>query len=126
MLNTGKQHSEVQLPISEADLCERLGLASPGDVLQYHRGFLALDVVPYSHRLSDRERAELIKVARRARWASEKGLAHLLQRRHEIDDYAYLLVVRTRPKHEPVLLSEVIGPELSGAPRADGRLEVEP
>src|SRR3990167_6031522 len=89
-----RQPRAVRLAISERELCIWLGQPSPGHVLEYHRGFLALDTMPHSGRLSDGDRAELVRVARRARWAAEKGFAHLVQRRHGPDDYAYLLMAR--------------------------------
>lgn len=91
----------VNLAVSEFDLCRWLGQARPGDVLQYHRGFLALDAVQCSGRRVDHDRAELGRVARRALWAAEKGLAHLVQRRHGPDDYAYLLIARLRTRTNP-------------------------
>jgi len=108
MLNTSKPRQV--LSTSEVELCRWLGQALPGDVLHYHRGFLALDTAPHTFRLSDRERAELIKVGRRARWAFEKGLADLLQRRHGPDDYEYLLVARRRPYFGRVALADFAAP----------------
>ncbi len=111
VLNTGRWQPGPRLAVSEIELCAWLGQALPGDVLQYYRGFLALDTVPHSHRLREHERIELIKVARRCRWASEKRLVHLLQRRLGIDDYTYVLVARPRPKTAPVFLCELTAPE---------------
>ncbi|MDB5407743.1 MAG: hypothetical protein JWL84_2655 [Rhodospirillales bacterium] len=86
--------------ITEIDLCGWLGAAAPGDRLTYHRGFLALDCAPTSGRLPTRERVELLRTARRAMFAAENGLAHLMQRRHGADDYSYLIEVRPRPRAE--------------------------
>ena len=63
---------------------------------RYHRGFLALDVAAHGSGLSERERAELSRVARRAWWAAERGLVHLVQRRHRSHDYSDLAVARAR------------------------------
>lgn len=87
----------VRLLLSEADLCGWLGQAEPGKRLEYHRGFLAVDAVPHGSHLPEQDRAELGRVARRALWASHRGLAHLVQRRHGPDDYSYLVIVRPRP-----------------------------
>lgn len=84
--------------ITETELCGWLGQAAPGDRLVYHRGFLALDCAPTSGRLLERERGELLRVARRALFAAENGLAHLVQRRNGPDDFTYLLIARPRPK----------------------------
>ena len=82
--------------ITEVAMCKWLGAACPGDILQYHHGVLALDTTPDGSRLSAEDRAELCRVARRAMWAWEKGLAHLVQRRHGPDNYSYLLIARRR------------------------------
>lgn len=94
--------------ITEINLCGWIGQASPGAILEYHRGFLALDVSPLGKRLGEEERAELVKVAQRAWWASEKGLVHLVQRRLGPDDYSYLAIARPRPHQASVPLSSVL------------------
>lgn len=84
--------------ITETELCGWLGQAAPGDRLVYHRGFLALDCAPTAGRFPERERGELLRVARRALFAAENGLVHLVQRRNGPDDFTYLLIARPRPK----------------------------
>jgi hypothetical protein len=84
----------------------------PGDLLEYHRGFLALDAIEQGTRLAERDRAELLRVARRAYWAAELGLVHLVQRRHGPDDYSYFAIARPKPRRVPAsfasfLLQEV-------------------
>ena len=71
----------IRLGIKEIDLCAWLGQAVPGDILEYHRGFLALDGTPQASRLDDKARRELVRVGQRAFWAAEQGLVHLVQRR---------------------------------------------
>ncbi len=66
-------------------------------MLEYYRGFLLVDVLPQSGRLQEQARAELNRLARRALWAAERGMAHLVQRRHGSDDYSYVLIARPRP-----------------------------
>jgi hypothetical protein len=95
-------------PITEINLCGWIGQAQPGAMLEYHRGLLALDVSPQGKRFSDDDRAELARVARRAWWASEKGLVHLVQRRHGADDYSYLVIARPKPRQPQVPLSSVL------------------
>jgi hypothetical protein len=84
--------------ITEVELCRWLGAAAPGDTLEYHRGFLAVDVSPSSGRLVERHRNELAHLARRALWAANKGWVHLVQRRYGPNDHAYLLIARPRPQ----------------------------
>jgi hypothetical protein len=93
----------------EAKLCAWLGEALPGTVLKYHRGFLSLDVDPHSGRMSDCDRAELRLVAKRARWAFEQGLVHLVQRRHGTHDYSYMLIMRPRSRAAPLPASAFEG-----------------
>ena len=94
--------------ITEIELAAWIGQAAPGDILEYHRGFLVLDIMSRGSRLSPPDRAELCLVARRAWWASERGLVHLLQRRHGTDDYSYLAVARPKPMKALVSLSTLL------------------
>jgi len=96
------------VPLTEIAFCGWLGQASAGDILQYHRGHLALDVLAQVSRLPAAERLELTRIAKRAWWAAEQGLVHLLQRRHGVDDYAYLAIARPRTTPPPRSLSELL------------------
>lgn len=102
------QPSTVPLTITEIEFCAWLSQAEPGDVLEYHRGFLAVDTVPISERLPERERAELARVARRAWWAAEHNLVYLLQRRHGPESFGYLAIASTRPKNATTSLSSLL------------------
>ena len=93
--------SHTGLRISEIDLCAWLGQAAPQDAVEYHRGFLVLDVNARGICLADRERLELARVARRAWWAAEKELVHLVQRRRAANEFSYLAIARTRPNPAP-------------------------
>jgi hypothetical protein len=97
----------THLPITELKFCVWLGSAAPDDALEYHRGVLAADVNPQATRLNDRERAELARVASRARWASGRGLVHLVQRRYGPGDYSYIAILRHRPNRIRVSFSPV-------------------
>jgi len=98
----------VRKPLTEIDLCVWVGQAAPGDVLEYHRGFLALDTLTQGARLAERERAELARVAHRAWWAASRGMIHLVQRRHRSDEYSYLAVARPKPKQASISLSSLL------------------
>src|SRR5262245_37222781 len=78
--------------VSELDFCKWLGQAAPGDVLVYHRGFLAADTDPHGSKLPERARRELARLARRAYWASELDRVHLVQRRRGPGDFIYVAV----------------------------------
>ena len=98
----------IRLGIREIDLCAWLGQAVPGDILEYHRGFLALDGAPQASRLDDMARRELVRVGQRAFWAAEQGIVHLVQRRCGPDDFSYLAIARPRPKKAHAALSSLM------------------
>ena len=85
-----------------------LGQASPGEVLTYHHGFLALDVAPATSRLSPHTRDRLGLTARCAWRAAEHGLVHLLQRRHGPDAFSYLAIARARPEPLAMPVTELL------------------
>ena len=99
------------LRISEIDLCAWLGQAEPGQKLVYFRGFLLVDAIPHGSRLPEPDRAELRRVARRALWAADRGIADLVQRRHGPDDYSYVMIARPRPS-DSESLSELLTAEV--------------
>ena len=84
--------------VTEIELCAWLSQAAPQDSLEYHRGFLALDIEPRSSPLANSDRLELIQVASRARWAYNKRLVHLVQRRLGDSRFSYLTIARERPQ----------------------------
>jgi len=84
-------------PLTEQALCSLIGMAAPGDAIEYHRGFLAIARDPNVGKLAERERADLVRVARRAVRAAEAGLVHLVQRRLGPGEFSYLAIVRARP-----------------------------
>ena len=98
--------------LTESELCSWLGGAASGDALEYHRGVLALDRSPLASRLPKADQAELERVARRAFWAAEQGLAHLVQRRRGPDDYSYLMIARPRPKTQSGSLLAMLAEEV--------------
>ena len=90
------KHPGILTAASEVDFCAWLDQASPGDRLEYHRGFLMIDRVPRS-RLPESERQQLVRIADRAMWSAEQGLVHLVQHRHAPVDYSYLAIARPWP-----------------------------
>jgi hypothetical protein len=73
-----------------------LNQANPGDVLEYHRGFLALDRSHHSSLLREDDRQVLCRVANIAMRLSDRGLVDLVQRRIARDCFSYLAVARSR------------------------------
>ena len=92
--------------VTEIDLCAWLSQAAPQDALEYHRGFLVLDIDPHQQPCQG-DRLELIQVASRARWASDKRLVHLVQRRLGESRFSYLAIARPRPE-TPALSSMLL------------------
>ena len=103
----------LRLRLTEIELCGWLAQAAPGDTLAYHRGFLALDRTAAARRLPEADRTELGRLARRAWWAAEQGLAYLLQRRHGSDDYSYLIVARPLVRTSPASFSALLAEEVA-------------
>jgi hypothetical protein len=82
--------------LSEIELCAWIAQAEPGAVLEYHRGFLALDRTSFG-RLSDTPaRAALALLGSRAHDLADRDLVHLVQLRHGAEDYSYLAIARPR------------------------------
>lgn len=99
----------VAKPVTEASLCTWLGAAAPGDSITYYRGALARQVCPQLQCLPEQERAELQRLAARARKLAELGLADIVQRRYGSEDYAYILVARRRPRRaQPSILQQLL------------------
>lgn len=94
--------------LDEAALSGWIGQAEPGDVLDYHRGFLAIDINATTSRLTDGDRRTLIRIARRALWAAEHGLVHLVQLRGGEGDFHYRMIARPRPRHAASALSAML------------------
>ena len=95
-------------PTTEISFCAWVAQAVPGDRLEYHRGFLVLDTFALFSGLSDKERAELRKLADRTFWAAEAGLVHLVQQRIDTDQFAYIAIARPKPKHAAASLSALL------------------
>ena len=88
----------LDVVLTEHGLCDRFAEAAPGDAIVYHIGLLARDRDKVATNLAPDHRDELEIVARRAWQMAEAGLAHLLQRRVADERFAYLLIVRPRPR----------------------------
>jgi len=84
--------------VTEIDLCAWLSQAAPQDTLEYHRGFLVLDIDPRISGFANGDRLELIQLASRARWAAKKKLIHLVQRRLGENRFSYIAIARPRPE----------------------------
>ena len=99
--------------LDEIAFCAWIAQAGPGDALIYNRGLLALDASPHGQTFHGQDRKELGRVARRAWWAAEQGLVHLVQRRNGPDDFTYLAIARPRPKELSATLSSFLLKEVA-------------
>jgi hypothetical protein len=98
--------------VSEIELCAWVAQAAPGAVLEYHRGYLALDRTGFGRFADTPERAAVGLLGARAHDLAERGLVHLVQRRHGPEDYSYFAVARPRAKGAlPDFASHVITEE---------------
>jgi len=94
--------------LDAVQFCAWVAQASPGDSLEYHRGFLALNANIDSQTPASDARRELARVARIAWRAAEKGLVHLVQRRNGPDDFSYLAIARPRTDKVTASLSTIL------------------
>ena len=89
----------IQPPsLTEIELCAWIAQAEPGALLEYHRGYLALDRTVFGHLHDAPARAALGMLGSRAHDLAERGLVHLVQLRHGAEDFSYLAIARPRRK----------------------------
>lgn len=94
--------------LSEMEFAGWVGAAAPGDRIEYHRGFLAVDlIVPISGQSSP-ELVALSKLGIRAFWAAEQRLVHLVQERLGPNHFAYIAIARPKPKRAEVSLAALL------------------
>lgn len=112
-MNKISQNFTAQPLLTEAQFCAWIGQSAPGATIEYHRGFLAIDTVRASSTLVEADRKELVRLGRRAWWAAEQNLVHLVQRRVGPDRFSYLAIGRARPKKLQATLLTLLaqGPE---------------
>ena len=84
--------------LTEIELCAWIAQAEPGAVLEYHRGYLALDRTSFGRFADTPARAALGLLGSRAHDLAERGLVHLVQHRHGVEDYSYFAVARARSR----------------------------
>ena len=87
---------------NENQLHDRLADAVPGTTIVYHIGILARDRDRLATTLTPEQRDELNALASRAWRLASAGWADLLQRRLGEECFAYLLIVRKRPRRNAV------------------------
>lgn len=107
-METGMSNAtRARLLTDEMSFCAWVTQAKPYEVFEYHRGFLILDCDPGKSSLPWEQRAELDRVARKARDASRQKLVCLVQRRWRDNEYSYFAIVRQR-SHAPVSMTAML------------------
>ena len=96
------------LRLTEIDLCAWIAQAEPGDVLEYHRGTLAIDRLRGMSKLPRTEVDRVDLLADRAFAAAEQRLVHLVQHRLGTDHFSYLAIARPKPRNAHAALSAVL------------------
>ncbi len=84
--------------ITEIGFCAWLGQATPGDALEYHRGFLVVDLTPFGGPMGSEARLELARTSARAYGLAVRGFVDLVQRRVGPDRFSYLAIARPLPQ----------------------------
>jgi hypothetical protein len=80
--------------LSAAALSAWVARARPGERVEYHRGFLAIDRTKGTSALNEAARRKLNAVADHTLALSNEGRLHLLQERYGDGDYSYWAVAR--------------------------------
>ena len=94
--------------VTDVEFCAWIAQAEPGDMLEYHRGTLAIDRLPVMSRLPRAECDRVDVLADRAFAAAEQGLVHLVQHRLGPDRFSYLAIARPKPRGAEAALSAVL------------------
>ncbi len=83
--------------ITVATLDRWVERASPGDVIEYHRGHLATDRFPGQSALPPRQYQELGRIAERVAVLAAEGRVVLAQKRIDAERVAYLAIRTVGP-----------------------------
>jgi hypothetical protein len=103
MTSAQLRRPQARPPVSVAVLSGWLARAKPGERLEYHRGFLALDRIKGTSSLKEAERRKLAAVADHALALADRAELHLLQERHGNGQYSYWAIARAPARSlEPV------------------------
>lgn len=101
--------------LTDVELYAWIAQAEPGARLEYHRGFLGVDITPVISLLPEPDRARLADLAAAALGAFEKGLVHLVQARLGTDRFAYIAITRPKPRAAQASLSRLLLAERKAA-----------
>jgi hypothetical protein len=93
--------TRASMPPSLASFRAWLAGARPGERLEYHRGFLAIDRIKGMSSLNEPERRKLVAVADQALALADRGGLHLLQERHGDGEYSYWAATKAPARIRP-------------------------
>ena len=112
-MNRRFRHSlPIERPlVTEIEFCAGLGQAGTGDSLEYHRGFLVVDLTPFGNPMCSETRLELARTSARAYGLAERGFVHLVQRRVGPDNFSYLAIARPLPQGKALDFSTLMTEE---------------
>ena len=94
--------------LTDIDLCAWVAAAEPGERLEYHRGFLAVDRLPVLSELPEPDRERPSQLASRALQLAGQDLVHRVQERLGPCHFAYLAIARPKPRRGTVSLSTLL------------------
>lgn len=100
--------ADFEFRVTDVEFCAWIAQAGPGDVLEYHRGALAIDRLPVMSKLPRAECDRVDALAARAWTAAEQRLVHLVQHRLGPDRFSYLAIARPKPRDADAALSAVL------------------
>jgi hypothetical protein len=109
-----RSHRMLVVPISTRLLLDEIAFlawvdqAGPGDRLEYHRGFMAIDTDRMMSKLAPDQRRMLCDLADAAFRAAMKDLVHLVQARIATNHFSYIAVARPRPEGAAASLSSLL------------------
>jgi len=105
------QRRQGDEPLTDIDFCAWVAQALPGDVLEYHRGVLAIDRDAKMSCLGADECERIDHLADRVYAAFEQDLVVLVQDRVGPYHYRYLAVARPKPEEPSHTILQLLMPE---------------
>ena len=97
--------------LNETSFCAWVAQARPGDVLEYHRGFLCLDRGTPEQTNKKPHQIQLDEMSARAFDLAERGFLHLLQQRVGDACFRYMAIARTSPEGQTIDFSTLMTEE---------------
>ena len=97
--------------LDETSFCAWVAQARPGEILEYHRGFLCLDRGTPDQSNKKPHQIKLDEMSTRALDLAERGFLHLLQQRIGEASFRYLAIARYCPEGQAINFSTLMTEE---------------